>query len=82
LLTLAGQLVTEAFSVVVAVSAADTQQAEVGADQAAKWVAAGVKLAPADPALAVDPLTTIAEACIIQTRAPDRCVLRFVNLLL
>jgi hypothetical protein len=40
LLTLAGQLVTEAYSVVVAVLAADTPQAEVGADLAAKWVAA------------------------------------------
>jgi hypothetical protein len=36
LLTLAGQLVTKAYSVVVAVFAADTPQAEVGVDRAAK----------------------------------------------
>ena len=54
------------------VLAADTPEPEL--------LAAGVKLAPADPALAVDPLTTIAEACIIQTRAPDRCVFRLSDL--
>ena len=55
--------------VVLVVLAADTPEAEL--------LAAAVKLAPADPALAVGPLTTIAEACIIQTRAPGRCILQF-----
>jgi len=76
LLTLAGQLVTEAYSVVVA----DTPQAEVGADLAAKWVAAEAEWAPADLSPVVAPLTTIAEACITGTRASDRRVLRFINL--
>jgi len=72
--TLAGQLVTEAYSVVVVVLAADTP--EVGADREAKWVAAEVEWARADPALVVGLLTTIAEACIIRTRVLDRCILR------
>ena len=49
------------------VLAADTPEAE--------RIAAEVALA--DPVLVVGRLTTIAEACIIRTRAPDRCVLQF-----
>jgi hypothetical protein len=77
---LAGPLVTEAYSLVVAVLAADTPQAEVGADRAAKWVAAEAEWAPADLSPVVAPLTTIVEACITGTRASDRRVLRFINL--
>jgi len=80
LLTLAGPLVTEAYSVVVVVLAADTAEVGVGADRAAKWVAAEVERAPADLSPVVGPLTTIAEACITGTRASDRRVLRFINL--
>ena len=82
MLTLVGQLVTKAYSVVVAVLAADTPQAEVGADRVAKWVAAEAEAewAPADLSPVVAPLTTIAEACITGTRASDRRVLRFINL--
>jgi len=80
LLTLAGQLVTEAFSVVVAVLVTDTPQAEVGADRAAKWGAEEAEWAPADLSPVVAPLTTIAEACITGTRASDRRVLRFIHL--
>jgi len=80
LLTLAGQLVTEAYSVVVAVLAADIPQAEVGADRAAKWVAAEAEWARADLSPVVAPLTTIVEACITGTRASGRRVLRFINL--
>ena len=77
---LAGQLVTKAYSVVVAVLAADTPQAEVGADREAKWVAAEAEWAPADLSPVGAPLTTIAEACITGTLASDRRVLRFINL--
>ena len=45
-------------------------------------VAAEVERAPADLSPVVGPLTTIAEACITGTRASDRRVLRFINLLL
>ena len=79
MLTLAGQLVTEAYSVVVAVLAADTPQGEVGADRAAEWAAAEAQWAPADLSPVVAPLTTIAEACITGTEALDRCGLRFTN---
>jgi hypothetical protein len=48
----------------------------------AEFLVAEVEWALADPALAVGPLTTIAEVCIIRTRAPDRRVFRFVNRLL
>ena len=82
MLTLAGPLVTEAYSVVVVVLAADTAEVGVGADRAAKWVAAEAEWAPADLSPVGAPLTTIAEACITGTRASDRRVLRFINLLL
>ena len=55
--------------VVLVVLAADTPEAE--------RIVAEVQSALADPVLVVGPLTTIAEACIIQTRAPGRCVLQF-----
>ena len=51
--------------------------AEVGADRAAKWVAAEAEWAPADLSPVVAPLTTIAEACTIRTHVLDRCILRF-----
>jgi hypothetical protein len=66
---LAGQLVVEAYSVVLVALAAATSEAE--------WIVAEVEWALADPALVVGLLTTIAEACIIRTRALVRCVLRF-----
>jgi hypothetical protein len=77
---LAGQLVAKAYSVVVAVLAGDTPQAEVGADRAVKWVAAEAEWGPADLSPVVARLTTIAEACITGTRASDRRVLSFINL--
>jgi len=60
----------------VAVLAADTPQAQVWADR----VAAEAEWAPADLSPVVAPLTTIAEACIMGTRASDRCIPRFMNL--
>ena len=80
MLTLAGQLVAKAYLVVVAVLAADTPQAEVGADRAAEWVAGEAEWAPADLSPVGALLTTIAEACITGTRASGRRVLRFINL--
>src|SRR4026208_2077542 len=50
------------------VVAGDTRQAGVGADRAARWVAAEAEWAPADLSPVVAPLTTIAEACITGTR--------------
>ena len=69
---LAGQLVVEAYSVVLVALAADTPEAEL--------VAAEVEWDSADPRSVVGPLTTIAEACITGTLASDRRVLRFINL--
>jgi hypothetical protein len=79
LLTLAGQLVTKAYSVVVVVLAADTPEVEVGVDREAKWVAAELEWAPADLSPVVAPLITIVEECITGTRTSARCVLRFIN---
>jgi len=53
--------------------------AEEAWSKEAEFLAAEVEWALADPALVVGPLTTIAEACIIRTRAPDRRVFRLVN---
>jgi hypothetical protein len=70
----------KAYSVVMAVLAADTPEAGAAEDRAVEWVAAEAEWVPADLSPVVAPLTTIAEACITGTRASERRVLRFINL--
>jgi hypothetical protein len=66
--------------VLVVVAVEDTAEAEEGVDRVeAALLAAEVESASADPDSVVGRVTTIAEACISQIRAPGSSVLRFID---